>query len=289
MLFERPKDLKVVDMCQEVDKLIQQNEWTEDEKNTIVLYLYHIIYAISTRYKYFYNEEDCSDFSIYLAEQLYYRFTDREKGLDRINSCLNYLKKVLYGRVLSWQQKDRFHEVLEDYNCSEDYTNGNFIDTTLYKEQIKNEIESSDRNELVKYIKGEIEELPNTIKKVCSLTQFKNDKALTNNLYISCLLSLLNGVTLNKKVQTTIDNKKDSTREYEWYVIQNRLKNLDDSIILWQLDDSMVNMIKILLNRVKKMFMESIQNICKKYEVTPDMLDIMVSFNGGDYRGNTND
>ena len=105
MLFKRPKDLQIVDMCKIVDKLIQQDEWTEKEKDDIVRYLYFIVYSISKKKKYFYNTNDCDDFSIYFAEQLYYRFTNREKGLDKVKSCLNYIKPILYGRILNWQQK----------------------------------------------------------------------------------------------------------------------------------------------------------------------------------------
>ena len=55
MLFKRPKDLQIVDMCQIVDKLIHQDTLTDNEKDDIVKYLYFIIYSMSKNRNYFYN------------------------------------------------------------------------------------------------------------------------------------------------------------------------------------------------------------------------------------------
>ena len=289
MLFKRPKDLKIVDMCQIVDKLIQQDEWTEKEKDDIVRYLYFIVYSISKRKKYFYNTNDCDDFSIYFAEQLYYRFTNRDKGLDKIKSCLNYINPILYGRILNWQQNDKFIELLEDTNSTEKYNLGRYIDPIAYKEQIRTEIELSDRDGLIRSIYNEIENLPKLVKRVSSLTQFKNDKSITNNLYISCMLSLVNSITLNTKLEEAMQQKRENNTLRDSYIIENRLKNIEDTIILWHLDSSLKNLVKVLINRVKVMFMESIHTIGKNYEVTPEILDAMISIGGGEYRGNVSE
>ena len=285
MLFKRPKELKITDMCKEVDRLIAQDEWTEKEKDIIVKYLYFIVYSISKRKNYFYNTSDCDDFSIYFAEQLYYRFTDREKGLDKIKSCLNYIKPILYGRILNWQQKDRFNELLEDCNSDTKYNLGRYIDPLMYKEQIKSEIDSSDRNELIKAIISEISSFPKIISRVCSLTQFKNDKVISHNLHMSCLLSLLNGITLNNQLEQMIQDKKANNTLKDNFIVENRLKNLDSEIVLWHLDNEYYNIVKVLLNRIKIMFSENIHNISKNWEVTPEILDAMISIGGGEYRG----
>lgn len=289
MLFKRPKDLRIVDMCQIVDKLIQQDEWTEKEKDDIVRYLYFIIYSISKKKNYFHNVNDCDDFSIYFAEQLYYRFTSRDRGLDKIVSCLNYIKPILYGRILNWQQNDKFIELLEDCNSTEKYNLGHYIDPIAYKEQIKDEIDYNGRDVLIKSIKSEIESLPKLVKKVCSLTQFKNDKVITNNLHISVLLSLLNGITLVSKLEENIKQKRENNTLRDNYLIENRLKNINDSIILWHLDDTYKDIVKVLINRVKVMFSESLHNIGRNWEVTPEILDAMISIGGGEFRGNTSE
>lgn len=289
MLFKRPKDLRIVDMCQIVDKLIQQDEWTEKEKDDIVRYLYFIIYSISKKKNYFHDVNDCDDFSIYFAEQLYYRFTSRDRGLDKIVSCLNYIKPILYGRILNWQQNDKFIELLEDCNSTEKYNLGHYIDPIAYKEQIKDEIDYNGRDVLIKSIKSEIESLPKLVKKVCSLTQFKNDKVITNNLHISVLLSLLNGITLVSKLEENIKQKRENNTLRDNYLIENRLKNINDSIILWHLDDTYKDIVKVLINRVKVMFSDSLHNIGRNWEVTPEILDAMISIGGGEFRGNTSE
>ena len=67
------------------------------------------------------------------------------------------------------------------------------------------------------------------------------------------------------------------------------MKNLEDSIILWHLDDKYIDVIKVLINRIKVMFIDIIGGVIKKYEVTPDILDAMISINGGEYRGKTSE
>ncbi len=287
MLFKRPKDLQIVDMCKIVDKLIHQDTLNENEKDDVIRYLYFIIYSISKNREYFYNSKDCDDFSIYLAEQLYWRFTDKDK--EQIVSCRNYIDGILYGRILNWQQSDKFRELLEDSNSDEKYNLGRYIDVNAYKEQIRDEVCASDRDKIATLIFSEIENLPKIVENVSNHTQYKLDKTTTNNLYISCLLSLINGITLNIKLEEQIQEKVENGTIRDRYVITNRLKNLENSVILWHLEDEYTDVIKVLINRVKVMFIESINNVVRKYEVSPDILDAMLSTNGGDYRGKSSE
>lgn len=287
MLFKRPKDLQIVDMCQIVDKLIHQDTLTDNEKDDIVKYLYFIIYSMSKNRNYFYNSQDCDDFSMYLAEQLYWRFTNKNE--EQVVSCRNYIDSALYGRILNWQQSDKFRELLEDKNSDKKYNLGRYIDVHAYKEQIREDVCASDRDRIETLILSEIENLPSVIKNVSNHTQYKLDKTITNNLYISCLLSLINGVTLNIKLEEQIQEKVDSGTIRDKFVISNRIKNLEDSIILWHLDSTYTDIIRVLLNRVKVMFIESVDDIVKKYDVSPDVLDAMLSTNGGECRGKTSE
>ena len=136
---------------------------------------------------------------------------------------------------------------------------------------------------------SEIEELPKLIKKVSNHTQYKLDKATTNNLYISCLLSLINGITLNSKVEKQIQNKLENGAIRSNFVERNRLKNLENSIILWHLSDEYIDVVKVLINRVKVLFVNSVSEIVRKYEISPDILDAMLSTNGDNYRGGSSE
>lgn len=284
MRFARPENMKIVDMCKYIDDIEDKFNMTDKEKNTVYLYLYHIINSICIRHKFFYNEYDNDEFSTHFAEQLYYRIVN--DNLPPIKNILDYIKKVMNGRKITWQQKDKFSEVLESYSTNKDYKNGNFIDVTTYKEQMKSEIESTSSDSVIKLVNSEIEELPKLIYKVCSLTQFKNDKSMTYKLYMSCLLSFINGVTLDKKTQELLDKKVDNGSLQDWFIVKCRLKNVEDSIVLWQLNDDMFSMVRVLMNRIKKMFIENIHNVGKKFEVSPEILDAMISLNYNDFRGN---
>ena len=232
MRFERPIGVKIVDMCKYIDDNIYTVELDEKTKNLIFLYLYHIIYSISMRHNYFYYEPDCDEFSFYLAEKCYWRlvnpkqFEEGDNSLPKINSILNYIKSIIRGRILTWQQQDKFSELLEDYHDDEGQTYGNFIDTCQYVNQLRDEIDST--IDIHNEVFLEIEDLPKLASKVASLTQFKNDKQMVHRLNMSLILSFLNELKGNKK------------------------------IICWNLDKGMEDFIKILLNRLKKMFVEKI-------------------------------
>lgn len=111
MRFIRPKDVKIVDMCKYIDSLDENKELNELEKDKVFLYLYFIIYALSRKQNYFTKEEDCDDFSVYYAENMYERLFDdspkkhslqykNNEKLMKPKSCLNYIKKTILFKIM---------------------------------------------------------------------------------------------------------------------------------------------------------------------------------------------
>ena len=281
MRFIKP-NLRVVDMCKYIDDNIYTIELTEQEKNKIYQYLYFIIYAITDNKDVLFYEEDVDSFANFLAEQIYNRLTDpRQFGdnpkLDRVVSCKNYINSVLYGRMLVWQQKYKFSEVLEDINFKEENVYGNYIDTALYRSMLKEEKDMADRHNIETLVNGEIQELPKLVMKVCSTTPYRSDDLMVHRLYMSCLLSFLNQVTFDNETQKALDERNESGKLYDYYVTRCRIRTLDSPIILWHLPDSMSDFVKVLLNRIKKMFTEEVYAIVKKFEVDDNTFDYILA------------
>ena len=283
MLFEKDKSMRIVDMCKWIDDNIYTKELTDDDRNRIIRYLYFIIHSFCRRRRYFEFENDCDNFSMSFAENMYYRLIDTrqfegEEPLDKIISVKNYINKVLSGRIVTWQNSNQYSELLEDtFTTEEKHKFGKYIDTTLYKQELKDSMNVSYKCEMQRAVINAIEDLPNIIHKVCSLTQYKNDSLTVERLYMSCLLSFINWVTLSNTVQTMLDEKKDVSVRYNSLLSKSRVLNFDDNVILWHLDTTMENLIRVLLNRIKKMFIENIYDIRNKIEVSDDLVDYATS------------
>ena len=291
MRFARPQNVRVVDMCKYIDDTVYKKELSESEKDKIYLYLYHIIYSLCAWHKYFQFEQDGDDFAASLAENIYFRLLDeRQFGenpqLEPIRNCLNYIKSIMGVRIIAWQKDHKFIEVLEDYHRSTEFEYGNFIDTFLYREEIRDNLSGCDRDKIAKLVFSEIEDLPKLIDKVCKLTQFRGDASIRRNLYISCALSFLNYVTLSNKDLEKLEGSNESY--YESFITRCRLRNIDDTIILWHLDKGMESMVKVLLNRVKIMFANKLHEITINYSWSDKYIDHLLSMDEaskGDYYG----
>ena len=273
MRFARPKGKKITELCMVVDSLIKKDSLTKDEEDLMVLYLYHIIYALAKKRDYFYFEEDCDNFSFYLAEKLFYRFTTKDDTKIQVNSCLNYIKKVLYPRIVNWQSQVKFKEVIEDSSNNTGQFMGRYMDTRLYKEELRDAIKWSNRDAIIRFVYSEIAYLPTLIDKVCRNTQYRANPEIQHRLYMSCILSMLNSITLPKYV---IEKSKDVVNE-DNFLLKRTFKNFENSIILWHLGEEMRPFVTLLLNRIRKLFIEKLYLYDSMFDISTQTLDLMLS------------
>lgn len=276
-------DLKrPVDKFKYIDDNIYKEDLTQQERNTIIKYLYESIFAICNKQGYFYNIKDSEDFSNWFTMLIYNRLTSPKQfgenpTLTKITSSKNYIVNVMYKKMLYWQQKYKFSELIEDVSEDKNYVFGNYVDMVCYKNNIKDSILSNEQDNISKLVKGEIEELPRLINRICRLTPYKNDDRMVHNLTMTCLLNMLNYVTVDNKTLETIEDSVVKSKEK--LINKSRNRSRDDDIILWGIDDSMTSFVKVLLNRIKIMFSNNVYEICKKFDIDDDMLNAMLISN----------
>lgn len=246
MVFPKIENMKIVDMCKWIDDNAYREDLTEKEKNLIYKYMYFIIYSISKAHNYLHYEIDYDNFALYFAEWLYFRLVNNPPDLPKVVSVKNYVDKVLYKRIIRWQQSDKDKVVFEDFNDEGVPTKAKTIDTTLYKHQIKEEIESASYVMLCEDVIKEIECLPNVIDNVVEHTPYRYDEQMKLRISNSLLLSFLSQL------------------------------NGDNKIICWHMSDSLNNLIKVLLNRVKREFVDNINYLKKKTEITDNILSSII-------------
>lgn len=88
---------------------------------------------------------------------------------------------------------------------------------------------------------------------------------------MSCLLSFINNITLNNKAKQLLCDRKKKKTDTDYFSVKLYQKEIDDKIILWHLDESYYDFVKVLLNRIKIEFIREIVYIQDSYKI-PDYI-----------------
>lgn len=240
-------DVRYVDMAIYIDRHIYEEGFDEEK---IYLYLCDLVYMLASKKRFFNNKKDCRDFSIFFASILLLRLEDKrqftldENGnhqLPRIKSILNYIKKTIYAYKVQYQQQfykqNKNEEELTYENISNLEVSNNFIESEI---QIGK----------VEFLTC-LESIPNTIKYVLKTIPRKKNSSEYSNIYISCLLTFLNQISLSNNEINRIESitKSESSRDTCWDYLYS--KGIKDDIVLYHLDESYSDYIGYLVNKVK--------------------------------------
>lgn len=245
MAFQKPKGMKYTDMCIYIDGIVARGNPTDDEQNKIFEYLYHLAFMLAHKKKYFNRSYYYEEFAMYFATEVMYRlfFNPRlnkrdENGelvLPPIKSVLNYMKSVIYGRKVEFEQKFYSQKYAE-------FEDGNY----LYSFN-ENPYEFLKESHISLYLKG----LSKTVKKIVYDKNFyRNDKLTMKNIYLSVLLTTLNSVTFSIEDKQRLENTYSSMDSKYRLLTRLYAKNRDNALILYHLDKSFEPYIKVLSNKV---------------------------------------
>jgi hypothetical protein len=195
---------------------------------------------LAHQHKYFSNSEHYDDFGLYSASKLFMRLRNPKQFLDtasdrplyKIKSILNYIKTVIYPYKVDFEQ---------DY-----YADSPKESPVLYAGTQELGAYLSDESDICDRIEFQytIDNIQNVVKVFLSKVPKKKDSYEWNNIYVSCLLTLLDSITPLASVQ--IDSAHLSN-EY----LNQIVKELDNDPILFHLDNSMSNYIKVLVRELR--------------------------------------
>lgn len=178
-------------------------------------YLRCLFYALAFKKKFFTKTDDYQNYSLYAATATYMRLIDKRQFLpdddpnkkNQIKSILNYIKKILYPMKINYQN-DSFNKVLNDE------VQGDGLQEHIKEDLYKNIL--SNTNDIVKIeINNYLKTIPRVIKNFLTCTPYASDKLVLNNLYISCLLTILKGITLSNKNRERLKHKLRKSLPYE--------------------------------------------------------------------------
>jgi hypothetical protein len=207
------------------------------------------------------------------------RAINEDKQEKPIKSILNYIKAVIYPLKVDYQ-KETYDEIINPE-----------VDDRINGEKLKNNLHAPI---LADYREGLMEELyqqltflPKYIREVVEESPYKNDVITSRRLYMSVLLSFLNGVTLTNQGLQKLKRREIKSLETDNTTIKMLEKEKDTSTLLWRLDDSLLNYVEMLTNKVRKKFGRDLVEIKKSHELPEeDLKAIMMSAYNTDQNDN---
>lgn len=260
MIFVKPEGLRYVDMCIWID----ENAYKEEcDDNKLFEYLYFIAIMLAHKAKYFYKTKDYEDFAIFMATRAYFRLRnskqyqyndDGEPKMTKLKSILNYMKSILYPCKVDFQQQFYAQTKVEidDLDYHSEYS---------FSDKLNDTVDELTRVEFSICLSDTHKSIREFLKKI----PYKTNSSEWQNIYMSCLLSFLNSITLSNDDVSRIANYQNiSRREIESV---NRLceQQLEDNIILFHLDNNMKNYIAVLVREIKHIIALELSKDLKTY------------------------
>lgn len=267
MLYKRPKGVRYVDMAIYIDNHIYTDDYDPD---LVFQYLYHLVVMLSYKYKFFNRSEYYEEFAIHAATDYYMRLTNpkqyimKEDGtpkLKKVKSILNYIKSTLYPRKVDFEQKFYSQAIVQmvDEDNTEEPTSGYLISDVISKT-----LDGMTAIEFDACLSG----ISGIVYSFVSKLPYKVGTKKWNDIYLSCLLSLLSMMTLPKKDIERINSYKNEFRKDnmdEFYKVRG---NLPEDVILYHLNENMRSYIFVLVNEIKHLISKQLTQCMNTYVPT---------------------
>ena len=268
---------RTVDLCIYVDN----NAYNPDvDKEQLFDALYNIAYSVSFKHKMLPKFEDYEPFALFAASKLYMRLTnpkqflpdDDPKKLKKVKSILNFLKTTLYPMVVDYQQENyaqRFS--LEDER--ED-----LVETA---KDLRHEVVKSVSKQYTDILRIDFEYYLNkicyTIKGFLKTTPYAEDKLTLHNLYLSCLMTLINQITLCNVNKERLQNKIDKGYRTDDFINRIYKEEQLTSVVVYHLNPSMKNYISTLVCRIRKLIINDLRDLIGAAQPTDAVVQAVMS------------
>ena len=136
------------------------------------------------------------DFATYFATNIYFRiknpkqFDDNSK-MKKIKSVLNFMKATLYPGKVSFEQEHYAQVMTAPVQDDEVEYDVNYSFSNMLSESV-DEISKVEFDTC-------LHDIPQTFKLYLKRIPYYKDKKLWNNIYISCLLTFLDNIVIDKR------------------------------------------------------------------------------------------
>lgn len=264
MLYPKPK-MKYSEMAMYVDEHIYdlENQSPEIDEQMFIC-IYHIIYMLAHKGKYFNSYQYYDDFAAYLASTVFVRLKSPKQfgdnpELKKIKSVLNYIKTVIYPGKVNFEKEFYCQTVV-----TVDEDDGVYNADYSLADKITRTIEAANVVDFENYL----DDIVASIKSFLVNIPYISCRPEWNNIYVSCLLSFLNSVTLRKGSVAKLKSNPDKHDLVDkLYLEEGR-----DSTILYHLPENMRDYITILTRQIKHIVAKDLSDTIHKHVMSEDSI-----------------
>lgn len=280
--FFKPKDKRWVDLAIWCD----ENAYKPDcDNDTLYQYLYLLFWMLSHKWKYFHKESDYDEFCLLGAQTVYMRLKnpkqfDGSGKLKPVKSVLNYIKNVAYPISVNFQMQS----FAEGFSYEDDYDAALCAQHTLI-EKARHYSDDSMRMEFEYCLSC----ITNTIKRLIKELPYRNDKLMTHNIYISCLLTVLNYLRLDKVKLSRLEYRDNKGMNNEWVVNELYRDTRYQKALLFHLPESMSNYISVIVNRALALMSADLISVLGSYQPSDAVVKAIIASPLEDYVEQNND
>jgi hypothetical protein len=118
--------------------------------------------------------------------------------------------------------------------------------------------------------------ISNLVKAHLKLLPYTTEPVTQHNLYISCLLSLLNSVTLSNTIKNKIKSKEVRTSDLDEFLYRVYADTAESSILLFHLPASMENYVATTVARIRHMMSRDLRDLIGMNTVSEEICEAML-------------
>lgn len=258
MTYTKPPNITYTQMAIAIDEMAYSDD-CDDE--LLFEYLYHLSMMLAAKACYFKSAKHYDDFAIFMASSAYFRLknpkqytydSNGQPKMTKLKSILNYLKVILYPRKVAFEQQNYAQtEITLNENENVVYVGHTFA----------NKISDSVDDLMKVEFRCCLGDCCNTIKEFLKKIPYKYKSAEWYNIYISCLLSFLNSITLSKDDINKLNNAKYRINDHSLLIKLYDKQQSEDFVILYHLDECMKDYIRILVVQIKHVIAKDLSEL----------------------------
>lgn len=280
MTYNIPPGLTFTKMAMYFDEHLNDRE---RDDGLLYQYVYHLVYMLARQKNYFQKYEDYDAFAIYAATKIYLRAINQPREdsgsqTKPIKSILNYTKAVLYPMKVDFQKETYEERINPDIDSR--------IDGEKLLDNMHNAIQSDYQLGLLEEIFSQLEILPRYIEEVVQESPYKNDVLTARRLHMSILISFLKGITISNTGLEKVKIREAKNLKTDDVVLKMLEKEKENSTTVWRLNDSMLNYVEVLTNKVRKKFGQDLVELSQSFLLTDAELEAVVM---SAYQGDSRD
>lgn len=241
MTYTKPLDVTYTQMAIWIDEHV----YTQNvDESLLYEYLYHLSNMLAGQASYFSTALEYDHFALYSASRLFQRLYNpkqfeldgsKQPKMKQIKSILNYIKKVIYPYKVDFEMEFRIEDKNMDVIQVGSFDLGShMIESASLFDRLEFSVSI---DSVASIVKSHLKKIPKR----------KNSSEWTN-IYLSCMLTLLDSITLTRTMLSKYDTLKLKKDEYLDSVYEELRYQKP---ILYHLPDTMSNYIRVLVNELR--------------------------------------